>query len=85
LHECSSPLVDEDVRLRSLSHSHRAPTVGARGGGVTLAVASVLLVVSVAARVPAILGGMRILFVCMGNICRSPTAEGVMQIGRAHV
>ena len=22
---------------------------------------------------------MRILFVCMGNICRSPTAEGVMQ------
>jgi protein-tyrosine phosphatase len=25
------------------------------------------------------LGGMRILFVCMGNICRSPTAEGVMR------
>ena len=22
---------------------------------------------------------MRILFVCMGNICRSPTAEGVMR------
>ncbi|MGZ6708110.1 MAG: arsenate reductase/protein-tyrosine-phosphatase family protein, partial [Solirubrobacteraceae bacterium] len=21
---------------------------------------------------------MRVLFVCMGNICRSPTAEGVM-------
>ena len=25
------------------------------------------------------LGSMRILFVCMGNICRSPTAEGVFQ------
>lgn len=24
-------------------------------------------------------GGMRILFVCTGNICRSPTAEGVMR------
>jgi protein-tyrosine phosphatase len=24
-------------------------------------------------------GEMRILFVCMGNICRSPTAEGVMR------
>jgi protein-tyrosine phosphatase len=22
---------------------------------------------------------MRVLFVCMGNICRSPTAEGVMR------
>ena len=22
---------------------------------------------------------MRILFVCLGNICRSPTAEGVMR------
>jgi protein-tyrosine phosphatase len=28
---------------------------------------------------PAILSPMRILFVCMGNICRSPTAEGVMR------
>jgi protein-tyrosine phosphatase len=27
----------------------------------------------------AILVAMRILFVCMGNICRSPTAEGVMR------
>src|SRR4051795_858105 len=25
------------------------------------------------------LGPTRILFVCMGNICRSPTAEGVMR------
>ena len=25
---------------------------------------------------------MKVLFVCMGNICRSPTAEGVF---RAHV
>ena len=25
------------------------------------------------------LGAMRLLFVCMGNICRSPTAEGVMR------
>ena len=24
-------------------------------------------------------GGVRILFVCLGNICRSPTAEGVMR------
>jgi protein-tyrosine phosphatase len=28
---------------------------------------------------PAMLEVMRILFVCMGNICRSPTAEGVMR------
>jgi protein-tyrosine phosphatase len=27
----------------------------------------------------ATLAGVRILFVCMGNICRSPTAEGVMR------
>lgn len=34
--------------------------------------------------------GMKLLFVCMGNICRSPTAEGVMrqrlqQAGWAHL
>jgi protein-tyrosine phosphatase len=28
---------------------------------------------------PGILWAMRILFVCMGNICRSPTAEAVMR------
>ena len=28
---------------------------------------------------PAILETMRVLFVCMGNICRSPTAEAVMR------
>jgi protein-tyrosine phosphatase len=28
---------------------------------------------------PGILSAMRVLFVCMGNICRSPTAEGVMR------
>jgi protein-tyrosine phosphatase len=27
----------------------------------------------------AIIGGVRLLFVCMGNICRSPTAEAVMR------
>jgi protein-tyrosine phosphatase len=27
----------------------------------------------------AIIGAMRLLFVCMGNICRSPTAEAVMR------
>lgn len=26
-----------------------------------------------------ILSGVRVLFVCLGNICRSPTAEGVMR------
>jgi protein-tyrosine phosphatase len=31
------------------------------------------------AREPPCCSSMRILFVCMGNICRSPTAEGVMR------
>ena len=31
------------------------------------------------ARPPRSLAAVRILFVCMGNICRSPTAEGVMR------
>jgi hypothetical protein len=34
---------------------------------------------AVGAKEPEAPAGRRVLFVCMGNICRSPTAEGVFR------